>query len=475
MLAYDFRWEIIFDNRSELFTGLILTLQITAVAFAIAAAVGLPVAMMRMSASPLLWRPASLWIAVMRGIPLIVVLYWVYFAAASRGWFTLSEFRSGAVTLGLTGSGYMAENYRAALQSVDPGQRHAATAVGLGPGQAFRFVIAPQAARIVVPSAVNLLVALLKGATIVSIIGLADMFYVARTISFETFSPFELYSAAAVLIIAVTLVVAGLVGLLERRLSPRVPMMLGAEGLDFGPVWDQRGLLLGGLGIMAQVAVVSFGLSIVGGLVLARLRRSAAVWVRAVGFVLVQVLRGIALYVLVLWLFNGLAVASGIKLSAMQTGIVALSLLNSAYLSEVFRAGFGALPVGQTEAALAVGLTQAQARRAVLTPQMIRVTFPAMGNVLVDIVKDTAILSVVGVSELTRETQRWAQFYFRPFEFYTVAGILYFLVVLIVSGAWGRLERRLRRHTDSHTSVPTPRRWRTALAPSRLPATRLPS
>lgn len=219
MLAYDFQWDIIVDNRGDLFAGLLLTLQITAVAFAIAAVVGLPVAMLRMSTSPLLWRPASVWIAVMRGVPLIVVLYWVYFAAAGRGWFTLSEFRSGAVALGLTGSGYMAENYRAALQSVDPGQRHAATAIGLAPAQAFLAVIAPQAARIVVPSAVNLLVALLKGATIVSIIGLADMFYVARTISFETFSPFELYSAAAVLIIAVTLVVAGLVGLLERRLS----------------------------------------------------------------------------------------------------------------------------------------------------------------------------------------------------------------------------------------------------------------
>jgi His/Glu/Gln/Arg/opine family amino acid ABC transporter permease subunit len=252
--------------------------------------------------------------------------------------------------------------------------------------------------------------------------------------------------------------------------------LIAAEGLDFGPVWDQRGLLLGGIGTMVQVAVVSFALSIVGGLLLARLRRSAAVWVQVLGFLLVQILRGIALYVLVLWLFNGLAVASGIKLTSMQTGVVALSLLNSAYLSEVFRAGFGAVPVGQAEAALAVGLTEAQARRAVLTPQMIRVTFPAMGNVLVDIVKDTAILSVVGVSELTRETQRWAQFYFRPFEFYTVAGILYFLIVLLVSGGWGRLERRLRRHTDGHTVLATPRRWRSALSPSpRAPAPTLPS
>ena len=98
----------------------------------------------------------------------------------------------------------MAENYRGALQAVDPGQAEAATAVGLGPGTTFRTVIAPQAARIVLPPSINVLIALLKGATIISVIGLADMFYVARTVSFETFSPFELYTAAAVLIIGVT-------------------------------------------------------------------------------------------------------------------------------------------------------------------------------------------------------------------------------------------------------------------------------
>ena len=64
---------------------------------------------------------------------------------------------------------------------------------------------------------------------------------------------------------------------------------------------------------------------------------------------------------------------------------------------------------------------------------MIRVAFPSMGNVFVDIVKDTAILSVIGVSELMRETQRWAQFYFRSFEFYTAAGVIYFVIVLAVT------------------------------------------
>ncbi len=175
---------------------------------------------------------------------------------------------------------------------------------------------------------------------------------------------------------------------------------------------------------------------------------------------LIQVLRGVALYVLVLWLFNGLTIASGITLSAVQTGIISLSLLNSAYLAEVFRAGFEAIPVGQGEAAQAIGLTEAQAARFVLVPQMVRITFPSMGNVFVDIIKDTAILSVIGVSELMRETQRWAQFYFRSFEFYTAAGVIYLAIVVAVSAIWRAVERRLRVHLDVYGSLERRRRWR---------------
>ena len=233
---------------------------------------------------------------------------------------------------------------------------------------------------------------------------------------------------------------------------------------SFGPVWDQRARLLAGIVTMLEVAVVSMVLAVIGGLALAALRASRLHWVRTLGFVLVQVLRGIALYVLVLWLFNGLAVATGITLTPIETGVVALSLLNSAYLAEVFRGAYQAIPIGQSEAAQAIGLGDGQVSRLVLVPQMIRVAFPSMGNVFVDIVKDTAILSVIGVSELMRETQRWAQFYFRSFEFYTAAGVIYFVIVLAVTALWRFAERRLSVHLDTYGPLPRRRRWRTYLA-----------
>ncbi|HEX7297908.1 MAG TPA: amino acid ABC transporter permease [Solirubrobacteraceae bacterium] len=216
--------------------------------------------------------------------------------------------------------------------------------------------------------------------------------------------------------------------------------------LDFGPVWEQRGELLKGIGTMAIVSVVSFLLAIAGGLILAAMRRSRSAPIRVVGFLLIQVMRGIALYVLLLWLFFGVAAAGGFQLEPVPTGILALALLNSAYLAEIFRAGHDAVPVGQEEAARALGLPRRTWFTRVQLPQVTHITLPAVGNVFVDIIKDTSVLSIVGVTELLRESQRWAQFYSLPFEFYTAAAAIYLLIVVLVTIAWRRLEAYSGRH-----------------------------
>jgi His/Glu/Gln/Arg/opine family amino acid ABC transporter permease subunit len=228
--------------------------------------------------------------------------------------------------------------------------------------------------------------------------------------------------------------------------------------LHFGPVWEQRSALLSGVGNMVVIAVCSFALAIVGGLVLASMRRSRSIPVRILGFVLIQVMRGVALYVLLLWLFFGLAASGGFQFQPIPTGILALSLLNSAYLAEIFRAGHDAVPAGQREAAAALGLSHRAWFTRIQLPQMTQITLPAMGNVLIDIVKDTSVLSVVGVTELLRESQRWAQFYSLPFEFYTAAAVVYLAIVVAVGIAWRRLERYSSRHLLHVDTIRRPRR-----------------
>lgn len=230
--------------------------------------------------------------------------------------------------------------------------------------------------------------------------------------------------------------------------------------LDFGPVWEMRSELLKGIWTMALISVVSFALAIVGGLVLAGMRQSKSLPISWAGFLLIQVLRGIALYVLLLWLFFGLAAQGGFQFQPIPAGIFALALLNSAYLAEIFRAGYEAVPAGQKEAALACGLPRRTWFAKIHLPQVTQITLPAMGNVFVDIIKDTSILSAIGVTELLRESQRWAQFYELPFEFYTAAAVIYILIVTLVTFGWRRVERRFGRHL--HTA-PRVRRSRSLL------------
>ena len=215
--------------------------------------------------------------------------------------------------------------------------------------------------------------------------------------------------------------------------------------LDFAPVWQSFGVLLRGFGIALLVAVAAIAIAIVVGLVVALARLSPVPPLRWLAFAYTQLFRGIALYVLIIWVYFGLAVAADVNFNPIPAGITTLALLNSAYLSETFRAGILAVDRGQREAALAMGLSRWQTFRDVIAPQALRVVVPATGNQFVDAIKDSAILSVIGVPELMRETQRLAQFYFRPFEFYTVTGAMYLAAVFGVSYALRRLERRLGR------------------------------
>jgi His/Glu/Gln/Arg/opine family amino acid ABC transporter permease subunit len=217
--------------------------------------------------------------------------------------------------------------------------------------------------------------------------------------------------------------------------------------LQFAPVWGSFDVLLRGFRIALLVAVASTAIAIVVGLVVALLRLSPIAPLRWLAFAYTQLFRGIALYVLIIWVYFGLAVAAGVNFNPIPAGIATLALLNSAYLSETFRAGILAVDRGQREAAVAIGLTPVQVFRDVVAPQALRIITPATGNQFVDAIKDSSILSVIGVPELMRETQRLAQFYFRPFEFYTVAGGMYLVAVFVVSYGVRLLERRLSRST----------------------------
>jgi polar amino acid transport system permease protein len=219
LASYDYDWSIVWDNLDELWRGLLITIQLAVGGMAVALVLGLVVVSCRMSRSPVLSGLARAYIWFMRGVPLFVFLFWIYYGLARTADIVFGAFTAGLVALGLTGSGYMAEIYRGGLQSVDPGQREAGLAIGLGRMTTFRRVVFPQAIRIILAPTVNLFVGLLKGATIIGVIGVADMFYFVQIESLRRFQPFELYTAAGLILVAITIAVAGFAALLDRHLG----------------------------------------------------------------------------------------------------------------------------------------------------------------------------------------------------------------------------------------------------------------
>lgn len=219
MDGYQYNWSVVWQSLPELRQGLIITLQVSMVGMSLAIVFGLLAALGRMSQYGYIRKFSIAVIDLARSIPLFVLLFWVYYGLSLKFSINLTAFQAGAIALGITGGAYMAEVFRGGINAIDFGQREAALAIGLNQSKAFRLIVLPQAIRIIIPQAVNVYVGLLKGATIVSVIGVADMIYVAQYISLNSFTPFEMYSAVGVAFIALTISIAGLAFLLESKLN----------------------------------------------------------------------------------------------------------------------------------------------------------------------------------------------------------------------------------------------------------------
>jgi His/Glu/Gln/Arg/opine family amino acid ABC transporter permease subunit len=196
-----------------------LTLKVAAVAMAFAMVIGLFIALMRMSPIWPVRTFASLYISVFRAIPLLVFILWAYYGVTLVFGLNLDAFWSGVICLALLYSAFLAEIYRSGLQAIDKGQREAALSTGLSRTRTFGKVIWPQAWRIIIPPIANNFVGIVKDSSLVGIIGLNELMRQSQIAVSLTFRPFELYTAAMVIYIIATLVIARIASLLEQRAS----------------------------------------------------------------------------------------------------------------------------------------------------------------------------------------------------------------------------------------------------------------
>jgi His/Glu/Gln/Arg/opine family amino acid ABC transporter permease subunit len=197
------------------------TLELMALSFALAVALGLVVALLRVARGRMLNLIAIGYIEFFRGVPVLVILFWIYFGLADTGvsWLTLSSFTAGVIGLGLQGGAFMAEIFRSGIQALHKGQREAALSLGMTPALALRYIILPQAFRVVMPPLANYAVGLLKETALCSIIAVPELLLRAKELASSTFLPMQAYVLAAVFYYILSFPMMRLAEYLEARMS----------------------------------------------------------------------------------------------------------------------------------------------------------------------------------------------------------------------------------------------------------------
>ncbi len=243
-LLTDADYAVIFDALKQ---GIIVTIEVTVVAYAASLALGLLVALARLSSKRVLREVSTFYVEIIRGIPMLVLLYYIVFVGAP----VIIQFVNGigallgdagilprladalsglqvrevdftlraiiALTVGY--SAFLSEIYRAGIESIGKGQTDAARAIGLTHFQSLRFVILPQAIRRVLPPLGNDFIAMLKDSSLVSVLGVADITFMGKVYAAGTFKFFETYNVVAFLYLVMTIALALAVRRVERRMA----------------------------------------------------------------------------------------------------------------------------------------------------------------------------------------------------------------------------------------------------------------
>jgi His/Glu/Gln/Arg/opine family amino acid ABC transporter permease subunit len=194
-----FDWSVIWTHRQALLEGAALTVGLTVLTMLLAVPGGIMLALMRLSSNKLLQSASLAFVEFFRNLPLILVIYWVFYVMPMAVEFQLSPLVTALVALVLNISAYNAETFRAGINSIRKGQLEAALAMGMSRRQAMFKVVIPQAGRRILPVIASTWVSLFKDTSLVSVIAVSELAYSAMQIRAQTFRVLEMLTAMAVL------------------------------------------------------------------------------------------------------------------------------------------------------------------------------------------------------------------------------------------------------------------------------------
>lgn len=202
-------------------------------------------------------------------------------------------------------------------------------------------------------------------------------------------------------------------------------------------------LLLSGVKLTIIITIGGLLFGFVLGVVTGLMKLSRSLPVRSLAGAYVEAIRGTPLIVQVMFLYFGVPMAVGLRIRPMTAGIIAIAVNSGAYIAEIVRGAVQSIDPGQIEAGRSIGLTRAQTMRYIIWPQAFRRMIPPLGNQFIISLKDTSLLVVIGVAELTRVGQEIIAVNFRAFEVWLTVGIVYLMMTLTIARFLRMAEDRL--------------------------------
>ncbi len=214
--------------------------------------------------------------------------------------------------------------------------------------------------------------------------------------------------------------------------------------LQFRDVWLNRDFFIEGLYFTVYLTVVSMSVAVVIGTLAAVARNSANRFVRTIASTYVEVVRNTPLLIQLWLVYFGLS-QIGIELNALTSGLLVLSLNTGAYTAEILRAGFESVDKEIIDGAAALGLTPWLTFRSIILPLGFRAVLPSLSNMTLQCLLASALVSVLGVNELTNQALRVASKTFRSLESFAVIGVLYISLTFLIAGMFKLLEKRMAK------------------------------
>jgi arginine/lysine/histidine transport system permease protein len=219
--------------------------------------------------------------------------------------------------------------------------------------------------------------------------------------------------------------------------------------VDFSFLQKYYGFFIDGTSITLFLSFFGVALGVMLGVILALMKLSKNILLKSFSTAYIELVRGTPLLVQLYIIYYGLPRLVGLDFGDITLGIVAISLNSAAYVAEIIRAGILSIDKGQMEAARSLGMPHTMAMKTIIIPQAFKNILPALGNEFIVLIKESSIVSVVGIHDLMYNADTVRGNTYLPFEPLIIAALIYFVITFILSKLLGLLERRMRAGDSS--------------------------